>query len=113
MNVLSKKMAQKRRLRPYQPRRSWFDWFFRSALPLATALLIWGLFFQAALLWVQVKESEHEIVHLRTKLHDAEFMLVTCLNGGTPAYVEETLPSGQNVRVYVDCETKAKERIYQ
>lgn len=45
------------------------------------------------------------------KYHDLEGAMLSCLNGGTPYYTLQTTDSGQQVKVYVQCE-KAKEKIF-
>lgn len=66
--------------------------------------LILGIYTQS-LEW-RISALTAEMDAMSEKLHDTETMLITCLNGGTAAMTQE-----QKNTIYIECPSKAKERI--
>lgn len=107
MTTMYKRFKRWQRTRTYQAPIDWFKWFFTGTLPLCIGLLIWGMTIQLTLLNIELDATQTKTQRLERQLQETELMLAVCLNGGTPAYVDE-----EKHRVYIECPTRAKERIY-
>jgi len=111
MTTFHKRFARWRRLRPYQPRTTLTGILIAATVGLVL-LALWLLTLSGRLLAAQVISLRDELAAVQFKLHDTEVMLIRCFDGGTAAYSELTLPSGQVVREYHECPQKVERRIY-